>query len=208
MIIEYVKKTNKTASRLKELMPDELIDEDICLNLGNSNIDYTDDDYLIINEPDAIRNSANKKRMFELFKENNIRCVEYVDIREVNIFQRLLGKLYIRKGYATKRENKVSEFRIIVFNNRILKTYLKMPQNKNFVLKKNNCVFKRIREPFIRSVKDNILNSVKCLGLDLAGVDMLINTNNEDKIIEVNSGPGMGYPTIRKLYKRIRRMIE
>lgn len=194
-------------------MPDDLYNKKIFLNLGNSflHTNTLGQGYTILNTPQAVRNSANKIRMFELFKLNNIRCLEYVSSRDMYKFTNLIkaraGQLFMRKGYATVREDKAVEYRIIVFKNKILKTYVKIPNGDDFVLKRKNCSFKRIRFPFPPEVKSNILNSVKCVGLDLAGVDMLINEKGEDKIIEVNSGPGMGEATIKMLYQEIRNRV-
>ena len=215
MEIKYTKKTCITGRLLKEYMLESLEDKKILLNLGNSHLNigkYIIEGYNILNSLESIRNSANKRRMFRLFKENNIRCLKYVPIEDLNtskyFLERLTSQFFIRNGYATIKEDKSIEYRIIVFRNRILKTYIKIPQTNEFILKKQNCVFKRMRMPFDYNIQENIINSVKCLGLDLAGVDMLINKKGEDKIIEVNSGPGMGIPTIKMLYRQIERYIN
>lgn len=209
MEIGYTKKTHITGKLMEEIMPDVLRDKDIILNLGNSNLSMYNIPLgcVTLNHPLSVRNSANKKRMFELFQQNNIRCLKYVPygVGQVRLYNR--HQLFKRKYYATVREDKLREFRIIVFKNKILKTYEKVPNNNDFVLKKENCTFKRVRFPFQRDIETNIINSVRCLGLDLAGVDMLINKKGEDKIIEVNSGPGMGIPTIKMLYREIRKLV-
>jgi len=170
--------------------------------------DLLNNGYIIINHPDYVKNSVNKKIMFECFLNSGINALTYISYSQLfkpkNLFKLLTGKLFLRNEYATIKEKKVLEYRIIVFNGKTLKTYIKIPRNKDFILKKANCTFKRIESRFPSHVDINIINSVKCLGLDLAGVDMLVNDKGEFKIIEVNSGPGMGKKTIKQLFKEIK----
>jgi glutathione synthase/RimK-type ligase-like ATP-grasp enzyme len=208
MKIAYSKKSRITARLLKEMMPESLINAKIILNLGNSKLDTSRyQDWLIINKSESISNSANKKRMFELFQQSNIKCLEYrQSISRVIFFRSVWFK---RKWGWTRRENKVKEYRVIVFLNKIFKIYEKIPNNQiDFQWKKDNTIFTRRRMQFPEDVKLNIINSVKCIGLDLAGVDVLLNDLGEYKVIEVNSGLGMGEPTIRKLYRRISRIYR
>lgn len=230
MKIRYVKKTRPTGKRLIELMPEQLEDLSIYFNFGNSDILFDYDDWLIFNTPEAVKNASNKKRMFRLFQENNINAIEYINLetqkelalmklrhgkklvlreeKSLKLIGPVFGKQKIRNsnGYVTIKENKLSEYRIIVWNNRILKTYIKLPNNyiKKFQYKINNCTFKRLcYNPFDSETTENILKSVRCLGLDLAGVDLLLNKDGEYKIIEVNSSPGMSEKTIKYLYQRM-----
>ena len=163
MEINYVKKTHITGKLLKEHMPEDLVYRDIVLNLGNGhlNINNYEIGSLILNPPEAVRNSANKKIMFELFKQNDIRCIEYIDNKDMfkfsNIVKARTGQLFIRKGYSTVREDKEKEYRIIVFRDRILKKYLKVPIDNEFILKRNNTVFQRRRIPFHQRVNEKII---------------------------------------------------
>ena len=208
-IIGYTKKTKETATLIRDMMPHFY--KNIYLNLGNSNSDVKrllNNGYIIINHPDYVKNSVNKKIMFECFLNSGINALTYISYSQLfkpkNLFKLLTGKLFLRNEYATIKEKKVLEYRIIVFNGKTLKTYIKIPRNKDFILKKANCTFKRIESRFPSHVDINIINSVKCLGLDLAGVDMLVNDKGEFKIIEVNSGPGMGKKNIKQLFKEIK----
>ncbi|MCH7534158.1 MAG: hypothetical protein IH948_00130 [Bacteroidetes bacterium] len=118
-------------------------------------------------------------------------------------YQRLMNS----NGYVTVKEDKLSEYRVIVWNKRILKTYIKIPKNpyrEMFKYKFRDCTFRRICHPdFSSDMYENIIESVNCLGLDLAGIDILINTDGVFKIIEVNSSPGMSEKTINHLYRRM-----
>lgn len=228
MKICYVKKSRDTASRMRDLIPEDLMDSDVVINLGNSN-PQLDDEYFIINSAESVRNAADKQRMFEIFNRNNIKCVKYYDLNNFDTFTEAKRQmLYLNKclvirdngykligrknstqlpkcGYGTVREQKLKEYRIIVFRGRFLKVYEKLPFEQCFAWKQDKCKFQRVFYPdFEPEVVDNIINSVKCLGLDLGGVDLLLNTKGEYKILEVNSGMGMSDRTISQLYKRLK----
>ncbi len=184
---------------MRTLMPEELKNADIILNLGDSSA-TNGYDYNWINEPEAVRNASNKRRMFELFEENEIKCITRVNGHFVQYF---ISRI-TRNGITTIRENKVKEYRVIVYNGRMMKVMEKVPKNGDFILKLENCDYQRV-ERFVIPKEDrrNIIRAVECLGLDLAGVDVLKNDKGEFKVIEVNSGPGMGEKNIGLLFRRI-----
>lgn len=233
MKIINCRKTQPTADLMNELMPDDLNRLDVVINLGNSNSTEEALHNWTINNTNAIKNSADKKTMFRLFKANKIPSVEYYDLndncdrRVVELglqigvpfvlrrdnpkrFKRAASESYIRQldrfTYATIQEKKQIEYRIIVFNNRILRCMVKMNLNHDFRLKQHNCKFVGInKREFPIEVLRMVKKAVKCVGLDLSGVDVLLNELGEWKILEVNSGMGMNKRTINKLYNRIRK---
>jgi len=222
----YTKKTKETKEKLLELMPYELEYTKIFLNIGNAK-SKGKRGYVILNEPKAVKNSVDKKRMFRLFKENKIKSLRFIDLDNFLGKIKAIGYLTIGKDlvlrdiglnilgisqlinflkskeYATLKEKKILEFRVLVFKDKILRTTIKLPKEKDFVLKQENCKFVEVKPNFSDEDKKNIINSVKCLGLDLGGVDVLINDKNEMKIIEVNSGMSLCSKSVRLVFKEI-----
>jgi len=227
MIINGCKRTCKTKKLMKEMLPRELKNEKILINLGDSYLNERDyPNYEIINKVSAIRNCSNKKRMFEIFKQNNIISVHYFDLREQRFeaVDYLYGgfKLVLRKGkeikiigmdkleelksydYATIKEEKVKEYRVILFRGKIVRAMRKMPQTTDFQFKQENCKFVTVTEnSFPREVIKNMIKAQKVLGIDLCGIDLLKNTDGEWKILEVNSGMSMSPKSVEIFYKML-----
>ena len=229
MKIGYTKKTIETKDRLFELMPDDLKHAKIFLNIGNANSKGAPG-YLMLNKPENVKNAADKKAMFKVFKENRINSVKFIDLKGLGKFKAigylLTGKdLVLReqglnvigisqlfrflksKEWVTLKEEKVIEYRVIVFRDKILRAMIKLPNKKDFTLKQENCRFIDIKPEFINeTIPKDVIKSVKCLGLDLAGVDCLINKKGEFKILEVNSGMSLCSKSIGLLFNELRRM--
>ena len=204
-------------------MPDELEHTKIFLNIGNTN-SKGKKGYAILNTTKAVKNSVDKKKMFKLFKENEIKSVKFINLNNFLGKIKAVGYLAIGKDlvlrevglnilgisqlvnflkskeYATIKEKKVLEYRILVFKDKILRTTIKLPKEKDFILKQENCKFIKVKPNFSKEEKKNIINSVKCLGLDLGGVDVLVNNKNEMKIIEVNSGMSLCSESVRLVF--------
>ena len=207
-------------------MPDELKYTKIFLNIGNTN-SKGKKGYTILNTTKAVKNSVDKKKMFKLFKENEIKSVKFINLdnflgkikavgyltigkdlvlREVGLnilgISQLINFLK-SKEYATIKEKKVLEYRVLVFKDKILRTTIKLPKQKDFILKQENCKFVGVKPKFSEEDKKNIINSVKCLGLDLGGVDVLVNGKDEMKIIEVNSGMSLCSKSVKLVFDEI-----
>jgi len=231
MKIGYTKRTRETKERIKDLMSDSLKRKKVFLNIGNtkSGADkYKRIGYLILNSNKAVENSADKKKMFRLFKENKINSVKFIELtffgKLKSICYLLIGKdLVLREkglnvlgisqfinflkseNYVTLKENKIIEYRVIVFKNKIIRVMIKLAKEKDFSLKWENCRFKEVDKDTLKD-KENIIKSVSCLNLDLAGVDVLVNKKGESKIIEVNSGMSLNEKSINLLFKEIEKL--
>jgi hypothetical protein len=234
MIIHNCKRTCKTAKLMKQMLPRELKNERILINLGDGYLDESKyRGYKIINRTSAIRNCSNKKKMFKLFQENNIQSVRFIEFDEsTEPINELGGKiLVLRKGgkivlrtirgncipipdkwiyrgeyeYATIKEEKVKEYRVILFRGKIVRAMRKMPQEDDFQLKQENCKFVTItpESSFPRETIGNMIKAQKVLGIDLCGIDLLKNTDGEWKILEVNSGMSMSPRSVEIFYKML-----
>lgn len=228
MKIGYTKKTKETKDVLRERMPGELRHSKIFLNIGNSSSSQAKyKDYLIINTNKAVSNSMDKRTMFKLFKNNKINSVRFIDLKGFGKLKALgyilIGRdLVLREqglnviglsqlfnflnsnSYCTIKENKVLEYRVIVFRNKLLRTMIKLPKENDFTLKQENCKFIEVNTKFTPEQKQTIIDSVKSLGLDLAGVDCLVNKKGALKIIEVNSGMSLCKKSADLLFKELK----
>ena len=239
MRITYARRGSRTGRMLSELMPEELCDTPLVLNLGNSNFDeqpYLDEGYDFINRSRNIKNCVNKKSMFLNLIMADIPCLDYYDLEELESINHsyldlLLGKTLLlrsphyrdymlvsrdtpvvpfnpRYTYATKLEDKLREWRIIVFNGRIFRDWEKTPLDPTELYwHKENCVFSKVRYPN-NIPEDLALRSALALGMDLCGVDILENKDHDYKVIEVNSSMALSETSVLRLYRRIMRSYD
>lgn len=219
------RRTVKTKRLLEESMPDSLKNVQVFINLGNS--DYDTSGYYnwkIVNHLDAIRNCANKIRMFNIFKENDVKCLDFFkkgDMKNYGWRGFIGSKAVLKKGkriritrlfrgdwdYGTVFERKEHEYRVVVYKGAVLRAMEKIPLDGNMdILKQKKCRFEhRPWRSLNRNVVEESIKACKALGIDLAGVDVLINNKGEVKVIEVNSGMAMGHRTAGRLFRRIER---
>lgn len=217
--------TEETGERLKNLLPQELENKPIALNLGYSDFKEIEG-YKTLNPSYAVKNCVNKKEMFKTLKKSKIKCLKFFDLNTIkgkflSLFCLLIGKEIVlrsngikilklkdfskilkNKDYATIKENKILEYRLIVFKNKIIRGMVKINKRGDFIVKQSNSRFKDIDlNKISEKDKQNIINSSLCLGLDLSGVDVLVNNKGKFKIIEVNSGMALCSKSIDILYK-------
>jgi hypothetical protein len=234
MEIVYPRRCCKTGRLLEELMPDVLGDEQVLLNLGCGGFDEDGyEDYLIINNKEAVNNCADKKRMFGILKINCVPCLEYYDLQKLGglaaSYELLLkgGKLLLRspayRDYSLM--SKDNDYRDYAIPYPARYTYATKLENKinewRVICFKGQVMRIWRKEPFApmqlfwhredcefrkvinEQVGQLALEAANALGIDLCGVDILENDKNELKVIEVNSGLSMSEITIRRLYRRI-----
>lgn len=200
-------------------------------NLGNSRFDrehiYEREGYTIINKVDNVYNCFNKKRMFRILIRNDVGCLKYFNFQVQEDID--LVRKYVRHGYAiclrankrmrivktaadferhynnytyaTKVEDKLFEYRVVILHNKLVNIFIKNKHDNGFKYKQENCTFARLTLPDNDPVLATSLKAARVLGIDLCGVDILVNKNKEAKIIEVNSGNGMMSRTIKKILK-------
>ncbi|MFA6023566.1 MAG: hypothetical protein WC781_05750 [Candidatus Pacearchaeota archaeon] len=236
MEIIYCEKTKETGERLVNLMPEELTERNIILNVGNSNYRQKDNspignEELILNSVNSIKNCVNKKEMFRIFKENRIKSVSFIDLdkpmgkikssvillfgkelvlrkdKEIEVIKLSeIKRLFKNKfDYATIKENRILEYRIIVFKNKVVRAMVKLNYGGDFVLKQDNSKFIDVNINKIpHKTINNLLKATKYLGIDLCGIDLLVNKNGKFKILEVNSGMALCSKSINQFYDILR----
>lgn len=119
-----------------------------------------------------------------------------------------LGDTYVSKPLAKKKR----EYRVHVFNGRVMAAYEKVPQEEGVrIFNNKTCRFSRVR-PELEGCRldslgiDMAIKSVQALGLDLAGVDLCYTGSGDNKkwyVIEVNSSPGLNSVNIAEYAREI-----
>ena len=228
-------RTEETCDRLEHNMPKELRSLPILLNYGNSKVE-DDDDYILINSQEAIKRCIDKGEMFRHIKGYS---VDYINLKNpIGVFRGFLAltlskELVLRKGgklkcvgsvrefskllkkydYATIKENKKFEYRVLMLYGKPFKIKMKYNKKGGFVNKQENCRFIDIniddfRELYGNSIFDDLSKAVWNLGIHLCGVDLILNDKGEFKILEVNSGAGMCGRSVREFYRILLERFE
>jgi len=195
---------------------------DVVLNLGDSKLNESSfGSMVILNRRKAVKRCLNKKKMFRIFKMHRIPSPDYFDLnkkldilramsccamkREIVLRRkgnlRIVGsvreflRFYRDYDYATLKINKLAEWRVIVFRNKIVKVSIK--RGSCFALKNANAHF----EPVYYFSKDAIRLCKRVagiFGIDLCGIDICYDKDSQDfKIIEINSAPGMNWDSVK-----------
>jgi hypothetical protein len=183
---------------------------DVLFRYGDST-EYNDDDFnVVINSAEAVKNAADKDKMREILSS-----AERVNVPE-SIPEGYTGFRYARtrngkveyRDYATRNDkvstmpiDKLSEFRVHVFRDSIMGVYQKVPLSGVPALyNQDTCTFRRIPQPEVpRGVMAMCKRAVAAIGLDFAGVDVVLSTDNNIYVLEVNSSPGLSDTNIDRL---------
>lgn len=183
---------------------------EVLFRYGDSS-EYNDDDFAeVINSAEAVKNAADKDKMRELLSS-----AERVNIPEA-IPEGYTGFRYARtrngkveyRDYATRNDkvstlpiDKLSEFRVHVFREKIMGVYQKVPlEGSPALYNQETCQFKRIPQPEVPSgVMAMCKRAVQAIGLDFAGVDVVVAISGTIYVLEVNSSPGLSDTNIERL---------
>jgi len=219
MIVKSCPLLEDTRARIEALNFDL---PDIVLNLGDSRLNESVfGSRVILNRRKAVKRCLNKKKMFRIFKANAIPSPEYFDLGKKSDVLKAAGycimkrEIVLRRGrdiriagsvrdflrryrdydYATLKINKLAEWRVIVFRDKIVKVSIK--RGSCFALKNANARF----EPVYHFSKDAMKlckRVARIFGIDLCGIDICYDKDAEDfKIIEINSAPGMNRDSVK-----------
>ena len=231
-----VPKTRITSERFKDYMPSSLSDVDIIINLGNSDFNdrsYYNTHY-IVNKSNNIKNCTHKMDSLLAMQEAGVPCLEVMNLRTIQGYNKALSyvsqhiPLVLRKhsgywrvrnrrhfirctrnnnyDYATKIEKNVKEWRIVLFKGNLVRISWKRPNIPSFRRKSNTCTF-FTDDNYDYEIINICRQAQKLFNIDLCGIDILQNERGEYKIIEVNSGMSLLRPSIRYIYKLIKKEI-
>lgn len=183
-----------------------------------------------LNSLESVKNASNKLIMMEKLVEAGISTPliyfltnsQYLDL---DAFRNEEGKFYVRGGnqeiryddairpgdlYISKAvENKRREYRVHVFNGKVMEIYEKVPNEENEstrICKAHNCAFQlRNKENCRLSLADQqaCVDAVNALGLTFGGVDVLRDKDKNIFISEVNSSPALNSINIERYFEKI-----
>jgi glutathione synthase/RimK-type ligase-like ATP-grasp enzyme len=168
-----------------------------------------------LNTSEAVARTTNKLSMIQTLAAANLPTLEFTtDSSVAETFKDDQGKYYIRSklgvvrydsdfnpvsdAYASKPvPNKRREYRVHVFNSKIIAIYEKVPldqETRPALFKSFNCKFRKV-DPAI-SLCDSVgqqiaIDAVNSLGLLFGGVDLIRDKDKKFTVCEVNSAPGL-----------------
>lgn len=203
---------------------------DIVLRWGNSTTDVQGSPRLELNTREAVARATDKGVMMRTLVDAGIPTPIVVfpgdDLSLVNTngdfyFRDRLD--HVRFGstptngwkYASQPVNRAAEFRVHVFNGKILGVYEKRPQSNDArILKDDNCDFVRLnmanREhaQYCRGARPIAKRAVAALGLLFGGCDIIKDTDGNCFVLEVNSAPALNGPNLVRWANAINEFIQ
>jgi hypothetical protein len=238
-MIAYKKQSCVTGKLLKSLLnvkkkvSNRRTRTDFFLRWGNSD-SFPVRTRLELNTREAVLNTTNKLKMITILKDSGIPVPEFSTDQSL-----ITGDVYIRNRLGVTRfgsdfspwtdlyfskpiENKKREYRIHVFNSKIIAMYEKVPhdqENQPRLFKSHNCKFKLVNPEICRvdSVGQQlVIDAVNNLGLLFGGVDLIYTYDNNKPeserkgfvITEVNSAPGLNNVNAQRWIQVIKEYIN
>lgn len=206
---------------LKKILKNKRVrNSDIVIRYGNST-SMTPRCTLEINTPQAVHNASNKLVMLQTLIANDIK----VPLNTTNFNAESLDSLRNEEGfffvrgsnnsvrydnttrygdqYVTKEIKNKREYRVHVFDGKIMGVYRKQPNNEtDKLLKADNCHFHRCvmdNTKFGQEGIDLSIKAVQAVGLMFGGVDIVYDkTTKKYTILEVNSSPSLNSANIKR----------
>ncbi len=214
-------------NRVKRVRNDNRVPTvDVHIRWGNST--SVGDGSLTINTPDAVRNASNKFRMMEILKRTAgvntpkgiLRGQDYTE-EELDSLKNEDGQLFVRGSnmsvrydttftqsdhYCTTPIDKDKEYRVHVFNGKVVAVYEKIPNDgeEALIRKDANCRFSKRRhdegDPTCNAdAQAMCIRAVQALGLVFGGVDLIRDkTTKKFYVVEINSSPALNTPNIER----------
>jgi glutathione synthase/RimK-type ligase-like ATP-grasp enzyme len=178
-----------------------------------------------INSLEATVNASNKLVMMKKLVEAGIPTpqVTFNVNSDLSTFKDGEGKFYVRGAnqevrytdtvrpndlYVSKPlVNKRREYRVHVFNGKVIGIYEKVPNQEGVRLyKSHNCDFRSVNPENCRvSLADQemCIRAVNALGLTFGGVDLMRDKDQNCFVSEINSAPALNTPNIERYFNKI-----
>lgn len=240
ILMLYGKKSCKTGRLLKELLDQRpgvkclrKISQrpqkaDVTLRWGDTQT-YNVTSKFEINSRESVGNTANKLRMLQILKAADIPVVDFTtNFNELNDYLDGENGFYVRNKLGQTRydntttnndlyvcksvPNKRREYRVHVFNGKVISIYEKIPKDpKQKLYKSDNCKFSLVDPEVSRCDRDGqslCVKAVAALGLTSGGVDIIRSKRGEFTICEVNSSPGLNTTNADRWVDEIIKFIE
>lgn len=202
-----------------------------------NNIRYTKE----LNSLEAVLRTSNKLEMLQTLVAANVATLEFSnDPAQLTSLADREGNVYIRNKLGVVRYGndyngdrdlyfsrpirfKRREYRVHVFNGKVLGAYEKVPlvlptaadqnphasENRPKLFKSDTCKFVRCDlglegSRLTQAAQELCISSVSALGLVFGGVDLVRDKNGGFTIIEVNSAPGLNGLNVERWVEAIR----
>lgn len=200
---------------------------DAYIRWGNSS-SFSPEGKVILNNKESVSSASNKLLMMRrLVEAEGVETPEILflngqqyDVDTLNHYRDENGMFFIRGSksirycnelrhgdlYISKPVNKTREYRVHVFDGRVIGIYEKIPNDPTtMIFKSHNCKFSK-RNPEAGELICNdaaqqmCINAVNALGLTFGGVDIIREKKTKlFKVVEVNSSPSLNQNNV-KLY--------
>ena len=187
------------------------------LRWGNSTID-TPNGVKELNTKQAVNNASDKGRMIELLIEHGVSVPEFAEDNTPAFRRNRYDHIVYRPNriegdkYALKPVDKVKEYRVHVFNDRVIGVYEKEPNEgeSGLIRKAENCRFRRVDRATenIEGVQPIAKQAVKALDMLFGGVDVIEDREGKLYVTEVNSAPALNTPNLARWGREIINYIE
>lgn len=181
---------------------------------------------LEINKREAVNNASNKRKMMEILNTTEGVRISTIDFNSPDNCKDDDGFFYVRRShgnieytnitqpndlYYTKPIKHNKEYRVHVFNGKVIGIFEKVPNESNTKLYKSfNCKFRRC-DPEIstcnKTAQQMAIKAVESLGLVFGGVDVILGQDRKFYISEVNSGAGLNSKMIDKFITELTNYI-
>jgi len=172
-----------------------------------------------LNSLEAVQNTVNKLKMLEILRDAGIKTLEFNNVPDTmaELFDNS-GNFYIRNRngivrygndfnqttdlyYSRPIKYKRREYRVHVFENKVLGAYEKVPlvpgaENRPKLFKADTCKFVRCNLELEgcrvnAQAREMCVEAVQSLGLTFGGVDLIRDKSGNFTVCEVNSAPGL-----------------
>lgn len=185
-----------------------------------------------LNTAEGVSNASNKLRMMQLLKASNIPMPEFTTtLDNIESFKDETGNYYIRSRagvvrygndfnpmndlYASKPiVNKRREYRVHVFNSKIVAIYEKIPHDQETrpaLFKSFNCHFSYSdpsRSRCDATGQKIAIDAIKAVGLLFGGVDIIRDKDGNFFCCETNSAPGLNENNANRWVSHIKEYIN
>lgn len=190
----------------------------------------------IINHPCVVRRALNKARTFRYLEAAGVRTPRWTtklaeattlnqevavvcrrlltgkDGEGITVVQRAIGNLSELDKLWTELIPKASEYRVHVVNGVVVDGMKKLRENgrahSDIATTSNGYFFQKTGVITPENVKQEAVKALKALEMDFGGVDVVLGTDGNAYVLEVNSAPELGTNTVTPFATAIQAMVD
>lgn len=227
-------------NRLREILPSDLVRRvkdnnkriirpNVIIRYGNAQANNPNN-CIELNTRSAVANASNKSSMMRLLSSTEGVCPvpATFDFSNLDDFKDAEGYMFIRGSnneirydnqlrsgdkYVSKPVDKTREYRVQVFEGKVVGIYEKVPHEEGTkIYKSHNCRFVKSDPSISRcnaEAQAMCIKAVESMGLLFGGVDIIRERRTKKFFItEVNSSPGLNSVNVNKFAELIKSYIQ